>query len=120
MKKILLSLFALNLCIYSLAQDRKFEVICEVYQSHISYAGMNMLLPDSVKGYFLKLGRKSRLSDLFIVNYLCANGWKLVNYGNRRDVSGSNPVYVLNREFLFSDKDYQVVLKRVNDWMKDK
>lgn len=118
MKKILLSLLALTLYFYSLGQDRKFEVICEVYRRGISYADMDKILPDSVQGYFVKLSKKGVLSDLAIVNTLCVNGWTLVNHGDRKGyASTSSPAYVLKREFWFAEQDYQVILKRVNERM---
>lgn len=120
MKKTLLSLFALSFYVCLLAQAKKFEVICEVYNSQISYYGIDKVLPDSVKGYFVKLDRNSGLGNLGVVNFLCVNGWTLVSCCDRSSQGTvSSPVYVLKRKFLFSDKDYQVVINRLNDWMKN-
>ena len=116
MKKVLLSLFALSFYIFGLAQTNKIEVVCQVNRGQISYGGMDKILPDSVKNYFVQMDRKeeSRFGDLAIVNILTVNGWTLVSSFDSLTV----PVYVLKRDFLFSNKDYQVVLKTAKDWLQ--
>ena len=118
MKKILLTLFTISIYVYSAAQNRKLEVLCEVRDMQLSYAGMDKVLPDSVKGYFVKLDKKSRLFGLSIVNYLSLYGWSLVGYGESRESSLNYSSYLLKRELVFCEEDYQVVLKQLTDWMK--
>ncbi len=75
MKKILLILFWISMCVlFGSSEQKKLEVIGEVRGSQIYYAGMDKILPDSTKLYFVKLDKKARLNDLGIVNYLTLNG----------------------------------------------
>lgn len=77
------------------------------------------MLPDSLKGIFVKLDRKSRLSGIAIVNFLTLNGWHFVNYGDRREGVINSPAYVLKREIFLNDKDYEAILIKLYAWMKD-
>ncbi len=105
-------------CIYASAQNEKLEVVCEVYFNRINYGGIETVLPDSLKRYFIKLDKKPRLTNLAIVNFLCLTGWSLINYGDRKDISSSAPAYLLKRELLVSENDYKIIRKLLSEWIE--
>jgi len=108
MKKTLLLIFTLILCFNAFTQQRKFEVVCEVYNGKINYAGIDKILPDSLQKVFIKMDKKTRHEDLAIVNILGMNGWSLLE--SKQIYSSVS--YLLKYEFTISEADYPYLMKR--------
>jgi hypothetical protein len=107
MKKVLFTFFALAIGYYSLARNRKLEIVCYVYNKQANYADMPKVLPDSLKSIFVKVDKKWHLDDLTIVNMLTLHGWTLSNYS----ASNNGDVFILKREIILSNEAYKTVLE---------